>query len=67
VRVKEAEVGLPSWRGIPDADLLSRWAFNEMLIEVTTRQDGRSVRLCEEDLAGVAVRATTKSAVSRRA
>jgi len=66
VRAGGAEVELSSWRAIRAADPLSRWAFNQMLIGVTTRQYRRSVRLPEGDLAGVAVRATAKSSVSRR-
>ncbi len=49
-----------------EADLLSRWAFNQMLIGVATRKYARSVRLPDGDLAGQARRATTKSSVSRR-
>src|SRR5262245_62198580 len=48
------------------ADLLTRWAFNQMLIGVATRKYARSVRLPDGDLAGEAKRATTKSSVSRR-
>ena len=40
-----AEVELPSWRAIQNADLLSRWAFNQMLIGVATRKYARSIRL----------------------
>ena len=47
-------------------DLLSRWAFNQMLIGVATRKYARSVRLPDGDLASQAKRATTKSSVSRR-
>lgn len=68
-RVRErggAEVELPSWRAIQNADLLSRWAFNQMLIGVATRKYARSIRLPDGDLAGQAMRATTKSSVSRR-
>ncbi|MGQ0663656.1 MAG: IS256 family transposase [Pseudomonadota bacterium] len=61
-----AELGLASWQAIKDADLLSRWAFNQMLIGVTTRKYRRSVRLPDGDLAGEAKRATAKSSVSRR-
>ncbi len=61
-----AELKLPSWKAIQDADLLSRWAFNQMLIGVATRKYARSVRLPDGDLAGQAKRATTKSSVSRR-
>jgi len=63
---KGAELELPSWTAIQKADLLSRWAFNQMLIGVATRKYARSVRLPEGDLAGQAKRATTKSSVSRR-
>ena len=68
-RVRErggAELELASWQAIKDADLLSRWAFNQMLIGVTTRKYGRSVRLPDGDLARQATRATTRSSVSRR-
>jgi len=60
------ELELPSWSAIQKADLLSRWAFNQMLIGVATRKYARSVRLADGDLAGQARRATTKSSVSRR-
>ncbi len=60
------ELELPNWRAIQKADLLSRWAFNQMLIGVATRKYARSVRLPDGDLAGQAKRATTKSSVSRR-
>src|SRR5450830_495504 len=68
-RVRErrgAELELASWQAIKNADLLSRWAFNQMLIGVATRKYARSVRLPDGDLAGQATRATTKSSVSRR-
>jgi putative transposase len=61
-----AELELPSWTAIQKADLLSRWAFNQMLIGVATRKYARSIRLPDGDLAGQAKRATTKSSVSRR-
>src|SRR5450830_733952 len=60
------ELELPSWMAIQKADLLSRWAFNQMLIGVATRKYARSIRLPDGDLAGQAKRATTKSSVSRR-
>jgi putative transposase len=67
VREREgAELELPSWTAIQKADLLSRWAFNQMLIGVATRKYARSVRLPDGDVAGQAKRATTKSSVSRR-
>jgi hypothetical protein len=37
------ELELPSWTAMQKADLLSHWAFNQMLIGVATRQYGRSV------------------------
>jgi hypothetical protein len=46
-RVRErggTELELPSWTAIQEADLLSRWAFNQMLIGVATRKYARSVR-----------------------
>src|SRR5258705_9234813 len=61
-----AELERPSWTAIQKADLLSRWAFNQMLIGVATRKYARSIRLPDGDLAGQAKRATTKSSVSRR-
>ena len=61
-----AEMELAGWTAIQRADLLSRWAFNQMLIGVATRKYARSVRLPDGDLAGEAKRATTKSSVSRR-
>src|SRR5271169_3271518 len=61
-----SELELAIWTAIQQADLLSRWAFNQMLIGVATRKYARSVRLPDGDLAGQAKRATTKSSVSRR-
>jgi putative transposase len=65
-KCRGAELELTSWRAIKEADLLSRWAFNQMLIGVGTRKYARSVRLSDGDLAAQAKRATTKSSVSRR-
>jgi hypothetical protein len=39
------ELELPSWATIQKAELLSRWAFNQMLLGVATRKYARSVRL----------------------
>jgi len=47
-----AELELPSWTAIHKAELLSRWAFNQMLIGVATRKYARSVRLPDGDVAG---------------
>lgn len=63
---QRAEVTLPSWQAIKEADLLSHWAFNQMLIGVSTRKYGRSVRLPEGDVARTPGDGTSKSAVSRR-
>jgi hypothetical protein len=38
-----------------NADLLSRWAFNQMLIGVATRKYARSIRLPDGDLVGQAI------------
>jgi hypothetical protein len=64
--IRRSRVRKRSWKAIQDADLLSRWAFNQMLIGVATRKYARSVRLPDGDLAGHAKRPTTKSSVSRR-
>ena len=61
-----AELELPSWTAIQKADLLSRRAFNQMLIGVAPRKYARSVRLPDGDLTGQARRGKTKSSVSRR-
>ncbi len=57
---------MPSWQAIKEADLLSHWAFNQMLIGVSTRKYGRSVWLPEGDVARTPGDGTSKSAVSRR-
>src|ERR1700756_4822632 len=41
-------------------------AFNQVLIGVATRKYARLIRFPDGDLAGQAMRATTKSSVSRR-
>jgi len=61
-----AELELASWTEIQKADLLSHWAFNQMLIGVATRKYARSLRPPDGDLPVQAKRATTKSSVSRR-
>ena len=66
VAAAAANFSFPAGQAIQEADLLSRWAFNQMLIGVATRKYARSVRLPDGDLAGQAKRATTKSSVSRR-
>ena len=47
-------------------DLLSKWALSQMLINISTRKFGRSVRLPEGDIPVVKGAGVSKSAVSRR-
>ena len=47
-------------------DLLSKWALNLMLINVSTRRFGRAVRLPEGDVSAAKGTGVSKSAVSRR-
>ena len=63
---KGAEVSLPSWEGAQSEDLLSKWALSQMLINISTRKYGRSVRLPEGDIPVVKGTGVSKSAVSRR-
>ena len=61
-----AELELPSWTAIQKAELLSRWASNQMLIGVATRST-RGRYGCRTVIWPVRRRrATTKSSVSRR-
>ena len=60
------EVSLESWEVLRDGDLLLEWAFNLMVLNVSTRKYRRAVRLPEGDLPGVKGDGTSKSAVSRR-
>ena len=61
-----AEVSLPSWEAAQSEDLLSKWALSQMLINISTRKFGRSVRLPEGDIPVVKGTGVSKSAVSRR-
>jgi transposase-like protein len=63
---KGAEVSLPSWEAAQSEDLLSKWALSQMLINISTRKFGRSVRLPEGDIPVVKGTGVSKSAVSRR-
>jgi hypothetical protein len=45
-----AKVSLPSWESAQSEDLLSKWALSQMLIDISTRKFGRSVRLPEGDI-----------------
>ena len=67
VRARDGqEMALPSWEAARSEDLLSRWAMNLMLINVSTRRFGRAVRLPEGDIPATAGAGVSKSAVSRR-
>lgn len=63
---KGGEVSLPSWEAAQSEDLLSKWALSQMLINISTRKFGRSVRLPEGDIPVVKGTGVSKSAVSRR-
>jgi putative transposase len=60
------EMALPSWEAAVAEDWLGRWAFNLMLINVSTRTFGRAVRLPEGDVPAPRGDGRSKSAVSRR-
>jgi hypothetical protein len=60
------EAALPTWTAAQAEDWLGRWAMNLMLINVSTRQLRRAVRLPEGDLPAIAGDGTSKSAASRR-
>src|SRR5713101_9556475 len=64
--VDGGEVGLPSWETAMSEDLLSKWALNLMLINVSTRKFGRAVRLPAGDVPAPKGSGVSKSAVSRR-
>src|SRR3974390_1802347 len=60
------EMSLPSWEEAVSNDLLGKWAMNLMLINVSTRQYGRAVRLPEGGIGAPSGSGVSKSAVSRR-
>ncbi len=67
VRARDGgEVTLPSWETAMSEDLLSKWALNLMLINVSTRKFGRAVRLPAGDVPAPKGSGVSKSAVSRR-
>ena len=67
VRTRQGgEISLPSWEAAQSEDLLSKWALSQMLINISTRRFGRSVRLPEGDIPVVKGAGVSKSAVSRR-
>ena len=63
---KGGEISLPSWEAAQSENLLSKWALSQMLINISTRKFGRSVRLPEGDIPVVKGTGVSKSAVSRR-
>ena len=60
------ELALPSWEAANGEDWLGRWALSQMLINVSTRKFGRSVRLPEGDIPAPKGSGVSKSAASRR-
>ena len=60
------ELALPSWESANSEDWLGRWALSQMLINVSTRKFGRSVRLPEGDIPAPKGSGVSKSAASRR-
>jgi len=67
VRARDGgEVALPSWETAMSEGLLSKWALNLMLINVSTRKFGRAVRLPAGDVPAPKGSGVSKSAVSRR-
>jgi putative transposase len=59
------ELSLPSWKQAVEEDWLGKWAFNLMLINVSTRKYQRAVRLPEGDIPAPAGSGVSKSAASR--
>src|ERR1035437_7461570 len=67
-RVRELggqELALPSWERAVAEDWLGKWAMNLMLINVSTRELRRAVRLPEGDVPAPAGAGVSKSAASR--
>jgi putative transposase len=62
----QRELELASFAEGQCADWLGQWAMNQMLINVSTRQFRRSVRLPDGDVASLQGDGTSKSAVSRK-
>jgi len=59
------EIGVPSWTAATEENWLGAWAMNQMLINVSTRKFGRSVRLPDGDIGTFPGDGTSKSAASR--
>jgi putative transposase len=67
VRARDGgELALPSWDAAASEDWLGKWALSQMLINVSTRKFGRSVRLPEGDIPAPKGSGVSKSAASRR-
>jgi transposase-like protein len=64
-RKGRTEIDVPSWTTATHEDWLGAWAMNQMLINVSTRKFGRSVRLPEGDVETFSGDGTSKSAASR--
>ena len=60
------EAPLPSWEEAVSQGWLGKWAMNQMLINVSTREYARSVRLPAGDIPAQAGSGVSKSAASRR-
>ncbi|MGH7117840.1 MAG: IS256 family transposase [Acetobacteraceae bacterium] len=67
VRVRHGEeMAFPSWQPAQSEDLPGRWAMNLRLINVSTRQFGRVMRLPGGDILAPLGAGRSKSAVSRQ-
>lgn len=60
------ELELASFAAATDEDWLGQWAMNQMLINVSTRNFRRSVRLADGDVGSVPGDGPSKSAASRK-
>ena len=60
------EQALPSWEAAQSEDWLGKWAMNQMLINVSTRNFRRSMRLPEGGVPAPKGAGLSKSAASRR-
>jgi len=60
------ELTLPSWEELRDPEVLRQWAFNMMVLNVSTRAYGRATRPPEADVPAGQGDGTSRSAVSRR-
>jgi len=60
------EMALPSWEAAHSEEWLGKWVLSQMLINVSTRKFGRSVRLPDGDIPAPKGSGVSKSAASRR-